>query len=85
VRQLEGPKKAVLTASTAALFPPPRAGRCGSSSDYAACHTHEIDECANVKFEDRIELTAARSHNNRPHDGVEHEALHAKEAGRSGS
>ncbi len=47
--------------------------------DFAACHTHEIDECANVKFVDRIEFTADKGHDNRPHDGAEHEALHAKE------
>ena len=48
--------------------------------DFAECHTHEIDECANVKFVDRIELTAAKGFDNRPHDGDEHAALHAKEA-----
>ena len=47
--------------------------------DFAACHTHEIDECANVKFVDRIELTAAKGFDNRPHDGVAHEELHAKQ------
>jgi DMSO/TMAO reductase YedYZ molybdopterin-dependent catalytic subunit len=47
--------------------------------DFAACHTEEIDECANVKFVDRIELTAEKGFDNRPHDGAEHEALHAKE------
>jgi DMSO/TMAO reductase YedYZ molybdopterin-dependent catalytic subunit len=47
--------------------------------DFAACHTHEIDECANVKFVDRIELTAEKGSDNRPHDGDEHAALHAKE------
>ncbi len=49
--------------------------------DFAACQTHEIDECANVKFVDRLELTAAKGFDNRPHDGDEHAALHAKEAG----
>jgi DMSO/TMAO reductase YedYZ molybdopterin-dependent catalytic subunit len=49
--------------------------------DFAACRTAEIDECANVKFVDRIELTAAKGFDNRPHDGAEHEALHAKEQG----
>lgn len=53
--------------------------------DFAACHTHEIDECANVKFVDRIELTAEKGFDNRPHDGAEHEALHAKEAERGAS
>jgi DMSO/TMAO reductase YedYZ molybdopterin-dependent catalytic subunit len=50
--------------------------------DFAACHTAEIDECANVKFVDRIELTSEKGFDNRPHDGTEHEALHAKEQGR---
>jgi DMSO/TMAO reductase YedYZ molybdopterin-dependent catalytic subunit len=48
--------------------------------DFAACHTDEIDECANVKFVDRMELTAAKGHDNRPHDGTEHEALHARQS-----
>ena len=48
--------------------------------DFAACHTHEIDECANVKFIDRIELTAEKGFDNRPHDGVSHEELHRKQA-----
>ena len=47
--------------------------------DFAACHTHEIDECANVKFVDRLELSAEKGFDNRPHDGDEHAALHAKE------
>jgi|SRR5262245_28204486 len=50
--------------------------------DFAACHTEEIDECANVKFVDRIELTAEKGFDNRPHDGAEHAALHAKEGER---
>lgn len=48
--------------------------------DYAACHTDEIDECANVKFVDRIELTAEKGFDNRPHDGAAHAALHAKQS-----
>jgi DMSO/TMAO reductase YedYZ molybdopterin-dependent catalytic subunit len=47
--------------------------------DFAACQTHEIDECANVKFVDRLEFTAEKGFDNRPHDGAEHAALHAKE------
>src|SRR5437870_209765 len=47
--------------------------------DFAACHTDEIDECANVKFVDRIELTAEKGFDNRPHDGVEHEELHRQQ------
>lgn len=45
--------------------------------DHAACHSAEIDECANVKFLDRIELTVEKGHDNRPHDDAEHARLHA--------
>ena len=44
--------------------------------DHAKCHTHEIDECANVKFVDWIELTREKSHDNRPQDEAEHAKLH---------
>jgi len=47
--------------------------------DFAACHTHEIDECANVKFVDHMELTADIGFDNRPHDGDEHAALHERQ------
>src|SRR5262249_14986547 len=47
--------------------------------DFAACHTSEIDECANVKFVDHIELSATRGHDNRPHDAQEHAKLHERE------
>jgi len=46
----------------------------------AACHTDELDDCANVKFVDRIELTAGRGRDTRPEDDDEHEALHANES-----
>lgn len=42
----------------------------------AACHTDELDDCANVKFVDRIELTVGKGLDNRPHDDAEHEKLH---------
>ncbi len=42
----------------------------------AACHTDELDDCANVKFVDRIELTAGKGRDNRPEDDAEHEKLH---------
>jgi DMSO/TMAO reductase YedYZ molybdopterin-dependent catalytic subunit len=48
--------------------------------DFAACHTAEIDECANVKFVDRLEFSPARGHDNRPHDETEHAELHEREA-----
>ena len=47
--------------------------------DFAACHTDEIDECANVKFVDRIELTAEKGFDNRPHDGASHAELHRQQ------
>ncbi len=46
----------------------------------AACHTDELDDCANVKFVDRIELTTGRGRDTRPDDDDEHEALHANES-----
>jgi DMSO/TMAO reductase YedYZ molybdopterin-dependent catalytic subunit len=48
--------------------------------DFAACHSADVDECANVKFVDRIELSAVRGYDNRPHDAAEHADLHAKES-----
>ncbi|MGI8981218.1 MAG: molybdopterin-dependent oxidoreductase [Pirellulaceae bacterium] len=47
--------------------------------DHKACHTDEIDECANVKFVDTIELAVSRGFDNRPHDEQEHAERHAKE------
>jgi len=44
--------------------------------NHEACHTHEIDECANVKFVDRVDFTIGKGIDNRPHD-----ELHAKELG----
>jgi DMSO/TMAO reductase YedYZ molybdopterin-dependent catalytic subunit len=44
--------------------------------NHAACRTAKIDECANVKFVDRIELTRERGFDNRPHDETEHAKLH---------
>lgn len=48
--------------------------------DFAACHSAEVDECANVKFVDRIEFSGVRGYDNRPHDAAEHAELHAKES-----
>jgi len=48
--------------------------------DFAACHTAEIDACANVKFVDRIELSSDRGIDNRPHDEQQHAQLHEREA-----
>jgi DMSO/TMAO reductase YedYZ molybdopterin-dependent catalytic subunit len=46
--------------------------------DHAACHVAEIDECANVKYVDHIELTAERGFDNRPEDDVQHQRLHGR-------
>lgn len=45
----------------------------------AACHTDELDDCANVKYLDRIELTARRGRDTRPADEAAHAALHARQ------
>ncbi len=44
--------------------------------DHDACHTSEIDECANVKFVDHVEVSRKKGFDNRPTDDEEHEALH---------
>jgi DMSO/TMAO reductase YedYZ molybdopterin-dependent catalytic subunit len=44
--------------------------------DHAACHTDEIDECANVKYVEHLELTTSKGYDNRPQDDEEHEQLH---------
>jgi DMSO/TMAO reductase YedYZ molybdopterin-dependent catalytic subunit len=49
--------------------------------DPASCHTAELDECANVKYLSRIELTTGRGRDNRPEDDAAHAALHARGAG----
>jgi DMSO/TMAO reductase YedYZ molybdopterin-dependent catalytic subunit len=47
--------------------------------DHAACHVVEVDECANVKFVDRIELTHGRGYDNRPSEDEEHAELHRRQ------
>ena len=47
--------------------------------DHSACHIDEIDECANVKFVDHIELTADKGFDNRPDDDAGHAKLHENE------
>ena len=47
--------------------------------DFAACHSSEVDECANVKFVDRIELTRSRGRDNRPQEDAQHAALHTQQ------
>lgn len=45
--------------------------------DPASCGAHEVDECASVKYVDRLELTAEPGHDNRPADERAHAARHA--------
>ena len=47
--------------------------------DFAECHTEEVDECANVKFVDHVELTREKGFDNRPEDDQEHARLHQQE------
>jgi len=47
--------------------------------DHLACRSAEIDECANVKFVDTLELTVEKGNDNRPHDDAAHAQLHANE------
>lgn len=49
--------------------------------DPSACHTGELDECANVKYLSRIELTIRRGKDTRPATEAEHEALHQAQLG----
>jgi DMSO/TMAO reductase YedYZ molybdopterin-dependent catalytic subunit len=49
--------------------------------DPTVCHTGELDECANVKYLSRIELTTRRGLDTRPTTEAEHEALHRAQSG----
>jgi DMSO/TMAO reductase YedYZ molybdopterin-dependent catalytic subunit len=51
--------------------------------DFAACHTQEVDECANVKFVDRIEFSSKRGFDNRPSEEEEHAELHRRQEAES--
>jgi DMSO/TMAO reductase YedYZ molybdopterin-dependent catalytic subunit len=44
--------------------------------DPAACHTDELDDCANVKFLSRIELSVRKGRDTRPTTDEEHQRLH---------
>jgi DMSO/TMAO reductase YedYZ molybdopterin-dependent catalytic subunit len=44
--------------------------------DPAACHTDELDDCANVKYLSRIELSFRRGRDTRPTTEAEHARLH---------
>jgi DMSO/TMAO reductase YedYZ molybdopterin-dependent catalytic subunit len=47
--------------------------------DPSACHTGELDDCANVKYLSRIELTTRRGVDTRPTDEEAHRALHDRQ------
>jgi DMSO/TMAO reductase YedYZ molybdopterin-dependent catalytic subunit len=49
--------------------------------DPSVCHTGELDECANVKYLSRIELTSRRGIDTRPTTDAAHEALHRAQSG----
>jgi DMSO/TMAO reductase YedYZ molybdopterin-dependent catalytic subunit len=49
--------------------------------DPAACHTDQLDDCANVKYLSRIELTTRRGRDTRPADDAAHAALHEAQGG----
>ena len=44
--------------------------------DPAACHTDELDDCANVKYLSRIELSVRKGRDTRPTTDEEHARLH---------
>ncbi len=50
--------------------------------DPSACHTGELDDCANVKYLSRIELTEQRGRDTRPETEAEHAALHQAQCSR---
>ena len=44
--------------------------------DPSACHTSELDDCANVKYLSRIELSVRKGRDTRPADEAAHRGLH---------
>ena len=49
--------------------------------DPAQCHTSELDDCANVKYLDRIELSVRKGRDTRPADEAAHRLLHKAQQG----
>jgi DMSO/TMAO reductase YedYZ molybdopterin-dependent catalytic subunit len=47
--------------------------------DPTACHTSELDDCANVKYLSRIELSVKKGRDTRPANEAAHAALHERE------
>jgi DMSO/TMAO reductase YedYZ molybdopterin-dependent catalytic subunit len=48
--------------------------------DPSACHTGDLDDCANVKYLSRVELTEHRGRDTRPETESAHAALHESQA-----
>ena len=48
--------------------------------DPSACNTGDLDDCANVKYLSRIELTERRGRDTRPETETAHAALHEAQA-----
>jgi hypothetical protein len=53
--------------------------------DPSACHTSELDDCANVKYLSRIELSVRKGRDTRPADEGQHAALHDKQQAPKGA
>ncbi len=53
--------------------------------DPTACHTGELDECANVKYLSRIEVTTRRGRDTRPASEDDHAALHRAQESSAGA
>ena len=47
--------------------------------DPTVCHTGELDECANVKYLNRIEVTTRRGRDTRPVNETDHTELHLRQ------
>jgi len=52
--------------------------------DPSVCHTGELDDCANVKYLTRIELTGRRGRDTRPTTEADHAALHEAQSDKPG-
>jgi DMSO/TMAO reductase YedYZ molybdopterin-dependent catalytic subunit len=48
--------------------------------DPSACHTGDLDDCANVKYLSRVEITERRGRDTRPETESAHAALHQAQA-----
>ena len=53
--------------------------------DPSACHTGDLDDCTNVKYLSRVELTDRRGRDTRPETEAAHTALHKAQPGPPGN